>query len=367
MKHLLAIAGLGLALTGCMTTAGWSEAPLDDRHYADVVPVGWWGRDVASVDIFTGALAQYGSWGTHARYGRVFLPGGVGPDWQPYSRGHWRQDPRFGRMFVSTDPWGWATYHYGRWGRDARFGWFWVPDTRFGPSWVDWRAGGGFASWSPLPPPGWSSWGYGWGNDWWVHAPGAWVYRPGLHGHVRRGPHGWDGRRDWNRDRDRDWDRDRTRVDRTRPGESPMAGFVRNRVPPPAPAVAPPVSATAATAPPAAPPAGWIASRPGSRPPRADGAPMGGFVRNRVQPDAAPGLQRVPAQTMVAPPHAVPAEARVAPPRAVMSAPPREAPPREAPPPRAERPQRSYERASRAPTEGRGYEGRYVQQRVADD
>jgi hypothetical protein len=66
-----------------------------------------------------------------------------------------------------------------------------VPDTRFGPSWVDWRAGGGFASWSPLPPVGWSNWGYGCGNDWWVHAPGAWVYRPGLRSHVRRGRHDW--------------------------------------------------------------------------------------------------------------------------------------------------------------------------------
>jgi hypothetical protein len=346
LKQLLALAGIGLALAGCTTTAGWSEAPLDDSRYPDGIPVDWWGRDVASVDIFTGALAPYGSWGTHSRYGRVFLPMGVGPDWQPYSRGYWRQDPRFGRMFVSADPWGWATYHYGRWGRDSRFGWFWVPDTRFGPSWVDWRSGGGYASWSPLPPPGWSSWGYGWGNDWWVHAPGAWVYRPGLHGHVRRGPHDWDGRRDWDRDRDRDWDRDRTRVDRTRPGESPMAGFVRNRVPPPAPATAPPVSATA----PAAPTAGWVAPQRGARPPRAGGDAMGGFVRNRVQPEAAPGFQRPPAQAMVAPPRAVPAEARAAPAREIMSA----------PPPRAERPQPRYER-SREP------QGPGVHQRVADD
>jgi hypothetical protein len=239
MKQLIAIAGLGLALTGCMTDHGWSEAPLDDRHYARGIPVDWWGRDVGSVDIFTGALAQYGTWGTHSRYGRVFLPMGVGPDWQPYSRGYWREDPRFGRMFVSSDPWGWATYHYGRWGRDSRFGWFWVPDTRFGPSWVDWRAGGGFASWSPLPPIGWSNWGYGWGNDWWVHAPGAWVYRPGLRSQVRRGRHDW---------AERNWD-GRNRV---QPGGAP--GLQRA----PMQAMAPPR---------AMPAEAWVAAPP---PPRAE-------------------------------------------------------------------------------------------------
>ncbi|MFN7399835.1 MAG: DUF6600 domain-containing protein [Sandaracinobacter sp.] len=267
MKQFFAIAGLGLALMGCMTDYGWSEAPLDDRHYAQGIPVDWWGRDVGSVDIFYGSLAQYGTWGTH-----------------------------------------------------SRFGWFWVPDTRFGPSWVDWRAGGGFASWSPLPPVGWSNWGYGWGNDWWVHAPGAWVYRPGLRSHVLRGRHDWAGRnwdgrnwdvrdrdRDWDRDWDLDWDRDRDRatVDRSRPGESPMACF----------------------------------------------------VRNRVRPGGAPGLQRLPMQAM-APPRAMPAEARVAAP----------------PPPRAERVERA-EPSYRAPAErsGRSYEGnrgsgwRDVPQRVADD
>jgi hypothetical protein len=352
-----------------MTDTGWSEAPLDDRYYAQAAPVDWWGRDVGSVDVFYGSLSGYGNWGTHARYGRVFLPAGVGADWQPYSRGYWRQDPRFGRVFVSSDPWGWATYHYGRWGRDSRFGWFWVPDTRFGPSWVDWRAGGGFASWSPLPPFGWSNWGYGWGNDWWVHAPGAWVYRPGLNGHVRRGRHDWDGRdrdgrdrfgRDWDRDRDRDWDRgrdrnrdrDRATVDRTRPGAPPMPGFERDGTEPEG--VARPVRQ--------APPAGWTGRRGGAVPPQGEMRdPAAGLVRNRVQPGgtqaSVPGLRREPAQVMVAPSRAVPAEARV-----------------ERAPPRAERAERA-EPSYRAPAErpGRAYEGnrgsggRDVQQRVADD
>jgi hypothetical protein len=359
MKQLLLAAGLGLSLSGCMTAAGWSEAPLDDRYYAQAAPVGWWGQDVASVDVFYGSLAAYGNWGTHARYGRVFLPAGVGPGWQPYSRGYWRQDPRFGRVFVSSDPWGWATYHYGRWGRDPGFGWFWVPDRHFGPSWVDWRSGGGYASWSPLPPFGWSNWGYGWGNDWWVHAPGAWVYRPGLNNHVRRGRHDWDGRRDWDGQRDRDRDRDRYRdsdretVDRTRPGESPMAGFVRNRVEPD--------GADLRTR--QEPPAGWTSSRAGTRP--ADGNPAAaGFVRSRVQPVDAPGLRRAPRQAAVAPPRAAPAQAAVASPptqAAVAPSPPR--------PARAERAQPSYQRAEpsyqRSRPERSG--GRDVPQRVADD
>lgn len=393
MKQILVIAGLGLALTGCMTDYGWSEAPLDDRHYAQGIPVDWWGRDVASVDIFFGSLAQYGTWGNHSRYGRVFLPMGVGPGWQPYSRGYWRNDPRFGRMFVSQDPWGWATYHYGRWGRDSRFGWFWVPDTRFGPSWVDWRTGGGFASWSPLPPPGWSSWGNSWGNDWWVHAPGAWIYRPGLQNHVRRGPHGWDGRRDWDRNRDwqrnrdRDGDRDRDRdgdrdgdrgrdwVDRGRPGGSSMPGFVRGRGPQEAAAPTAPAEQPAAVR----PAQGWTGQRSGARPPRDDwrgraraerggeGEAAGGFVRNRGPREGA--VRRDAAPAMVAPPRAVPADARVAPPRPTYSAeraqPPRaeRAPPQRAeraPPQRAERPTRSYEAAT-----SRG--GRDYSQRLSED
>jgi hypothetical protein len=349
MKQILVIAGLGLALTGCMTDYGWSEAPLDDRHYADGVPVDWWGRDVGSVDIFTSALAPYGTWGNHSRYGRVFLPTGVGPGWQPYARGYWRNDPRFGRMFVSQDPWGWATYHYGRWGRDSRFGWFWVPDTRFGPNWVDWQSAGGFASWSPLPPPGWSRWGYGWGNDWWVHAPGAWAYRPGMTSHVRRGR--WDGHRDrdWDRDGQLERDRDSERVDRTRPGESPMAGFVRNRVP------APDTAAPRAARPDRRwderpnPEGMFAAPRREARPSQGGGDAVGGFVRNRVQADGAPALRREPSAAMVAPPRAVPAASRPAPER-----------PSYSPPPRAERPAADYSR-SREP------QGRDVQQRVADD
>lgn len=189
LAPLLFLATLG----GCVSTADWSEAPgravyVDDwRDYGTPygAPSGWWGRDMVSINIFYGALSPYGSWASHPRYGRVFLPGGIGSGWHPYSVGYWREHPRFGRSWYSREPFGWATYHYGRWGRDSRYGWFWVPDTRFGPSWADWRQSGGYASWSPLPPPGWAA--SGWGNDWWLTAPVGQVWRPGLHRHVRPG------------------------------------------------------------------------------------------------------------------------------------------------------------------------------------
>ncbi|WP_336246244.1 DUF6600 domain-containing protein, partial [Sandaracinobacteroides sayramensis] len=188
----MVVLGAGLALAGCVSPYGWSEAPLDSGHYVDSAPpVEWWGRDAASVDIFYGALSAYGSWSLHDRYGRVFLPANVGAGWQPYSRGYWRDDPRYGRRWMSSEPFGWATYHYGRWGRDSRLGWFWVPDTRFGASWVDWRAGNGYASWAPLPPYGWNRYGYGYGDGWWVNAPGYWAYRPGNSHYVRPGRPGW--------------------------------------------------------------------------------------------------------------------------------------------------------------------------------
>lgn len=162
MKNLLVPLVAGLALAGCTTLDGWSEAPGSDRYgYESAAPVGWWGQNAASVDLFYDPLSSYGRWDNVPGYGRVFLPRGVGSGWQPYSRGYWRGDSRYGRRWVSNEPFGWATYHYGRWGQDPRLGWYWVPDTRFGGSWVDWRDGN---SWSPRPP-----YGYRGRNPWIQH------------------------------------------------------------------------------------------------------------------------------------------------------------------------------------------------------
>jgi len=233
-----------LPLAGCMSMASYGEAPGYDRGYPDYPreAAGWYGRDVASVDYFYGSLGRHGRWDTHPGYGRVFVPGGVGLSWRPYSQGYWADDPRFGRRWVSSEPFGWATYHYGRWARDPRLGWFWVPDTRFGPGWVNWREGSGYSGWAPLPPRGWERWGVGynpWGWDSWLFAPSSYLYRPGLYSHIVRGrphydrtrpvnrpdrPDGWTGNRPGGRPDWRDRDDDRGRDDGSDRAESDRLG-----------------------------------------------------------------------------------------------------------------------------------------------
>jgi hypothetical protein len=46
---------------------------------------------------FQEALAPYGHWERHPRWGAIWLPDDVPPDWRPYEYGHW----------VYTDEWGW--------------------------------------------------------------------------------------------------------------------------------------------------------------------------------------------------------------------------------------------------------------------
>ncbi len=109
---------------------------------------------VASVQAFEPALAPYGDW-VAANGVRAFRPSisVVGQNFQPYtSHGRW-VSTEAGWSFSSTLPFGWATFHYGRWWLDPTYGWVWVPDTTWGPSWVDWRYGGGYTGWAPLPPP----------------------------------------------------------------------------------------------------------------------------------------------------------------------------------------------------------------------
>lgn len=108
---------------------------------------------VRSVEVFEQNLGDTGDWvqidGVRAFRPSVQLVGG---DFVPYaSHGHW-VSTEAGWSFSSTLPFGWATFHYGRWWLDPTWGWVWVPDTVWGPSWVDWRFGGGYAGWAPLPP-----------------------------------------------------------------------------------------------------------------------------------------------------------------------------------------------------------------------
>jgi hypothetical protein len=76
---------------------------------------------------FRAALDPYGAWVRHPRWGAVWVPDDVSPDWRPYTYGHWIYTDEWGWYWVSDEQeedWGWITYHYGRWGHDRRLGWF---------------------------------------------------------------------------------------------------------------------------------------------------------------------------------------------------------------------------------------------------
>jgi hypothetical protein len=134
------------------------------------------------------ALNQYGSWRTVETYGSVWVPGGVGPAWVPYSTGRWIWDPRFGWTWLDDAPWGWAPYHYGRWVFLGNY-WAWAPGPvvvrpAYAPALVVFLGGGVAVTvgrplfWAPL----------GWGEPvipWWG--------RPGFVGVPWWG--GWGGPR----------------------------------------------------------------------------------------------------------------------------------------------------------------------------
>ncbi len=111
------------------------------------------------MEAFQAPLAAYGTWST-VRGVRAWQPSAalVGQDFVPYGTGGQWVSTRAGWVFESSYPFGWATYHYGRWWYEEGFGWVWMPDTVWGPSWVDWRFGGGYTGWAPLPPLWLSSW-----------------------------------------------------------------------------------------------------------------------------------------------------------------------------------------------------------------
>lgn len=124
------------------------EGGAFSTFYQALSPAGWWmDRPVCGAD-----------------YGRVWRPDPdiVGPDFVPYQTGGEWVETDQGWAFVSDYDWGWATFHYGRWCDDARYGWVWIPGDEWAPAWVDWRVGGGYVGWAPLPPPGAGSWATRW-------------------------------------------------------------------------------------------------------------------------------------------------------------------------------------------------------------
>ena len=105
-----------------------------------------------SVDFFYTNL-NGGSWIEVGDYGYCWQPDAAAsdPSWRPYADGYWAYTD-LGWTWVSYEDFGWATYHYGRWVRLTDYGWVWRPGYEWGPAWVSWRFGGGYAGWAPLPP-----------------------------------------------------------------------------------------------------------------------------------------------------------------------------------------------------------------------
>jgi len=104
-----------------------------------------------STGFFYSHLAPYGEWieldaGTYA-----WRPLRVGFGWRPYLHGRWVWTD-YGWYWLSAEPFGWAVFHYGRWYYDDYYGWIWIPDDVWGPAWVEWRYGGDYIGWAPLPP-----------------------------------------------------------------------------------------------------------------------------------------------------------------------------------------------------------------------
>ena len=145
----------------------WGPLGVSTRALAQDEPIPQPEGDM-DVTTFDETLSPYGQWvdtGEGPNDGRAWRPDPdvVGEDFQPYATGgHWVYSD-WGWTWESDYPWGWAPYHYGRWALTPSWGWVWYPGTVWAPAWVDWRFGGGYIGWAPLPP---------WASRWWS-SPGG--------------------------------------------------------------------------------------------------------------------------------------------------------------------------------------------------
>ncbi|MBC7417079.1 MAG: hypothetical protein H7325_02875 [Pedobacter sp.] len=105
-----------------------------------------------SLQTFYDELSPYGTWIQDPQYGYVWRPDVDQRDFRPYyTQGRWAMT-EYGNTWVSDYDWGWAPFHYGRWVYNNYRQWIWLPDTNWGPAWVDWRSGGGYYGWAPMGP-----------------------------------------------------------------------------------------------------------------------------------------------------------------------------------------------------------------------
>lgn len=105
-----------------------------------------------SLQTFYDELSPYGTWINDPQYGYVWRPDVDQSDFRPYyTNGRWAMT-EYGNTWVSNYDWGWAPFHYGRWIYNRYNSWVWIPDTTWGPAWVNWRSGGGHYGWAPMTP-----------------------------------------------------------------------------------------------------------------------------------------------------------------------------------------------------------------------
>jgi uncharacterized membrane protein YgcG len=139
------------------------------------------GDEGVDASTFDETLSPYGQWvdtGTGPNDGRAWRPdpNAVGDDFQPYATGgHWVYSD-YGWSWESDYAWGWAPFHYGRWALTPSWGWVWYPGTVWAPAWVDWRFGGGYVGWAPLPPFGYAVVVQPWRPYWCFVPSNAFIY-----------------------------------------------------------------------------------------------------------------------------------------------------------------------------------------------
>ncbi|KRT16743.1 hypothetical protein ASU31_07975 [Pedobacter ginsenosidimutans] len=105
-----------------------------------------------SLQTFYDELSPYGTWIQDPQYGYVWRPDVDQSEFRPYyTNGRWAMT-EYGNTWVSNYDWGWAPFHYGRWVINSYRQWIWLPDTNWGPAWVDWRSGDGYYGWAPMAP-----------------------------------------------------------------------------------------------------------------------------------------------------------------------------------------------------------------------
>ena len=159
----------------------WGPLALSTRALAQDEPIPQPEGD-ADVSTFDEPLSPYGQWvdtGEGPNDGRAWRPDPdvVGEEFQPYATGgHWAYSD-WGWTWESDYPWGWGPFHYGRWALTPSWGWVWYPGTVWAPAWVDWRFGGGYIGWAPLPPVGFAVVVQPWRPYWCFVPSNVFVYR----------------------------------------------------------------------------------------------------------------------------------------------------------------------------------------------